>query len=187
MANMTIERVNLEGVSVVGQPVHLFSVGGVTGTLADAVAVVEGANSLAIEDAVQAAGASLRQRNGKLKELGTALSILSAAQAFLATSDSVDDTYVSGKLQTAADITRKYGLDIGLSGSSGSGWKISKGDATKAVAIVQQAINSENNEVTRASQSVQNFLGSRRLAFDREEGIIVKYVDSAKNIIRNIG
>ena len=187
MANMNIERVNLEGVSIVGQPVHLFSVGGVTGTLADAVAVVEGANSLAIEDAVEAAAASMRQRIGKLRELGEALSVISGAQAYLAASDSVDETYISPRLQTAGRIAKKYGLDLGMSGSEGSGWTITKGNCTKAVAILQQAINSENNEITRASQSVQNFLGSRRLAFSREEGIIVKYVDSAKNLIRNVG
>ena len=178
---------NLDGVSIVGQQVHQFSVGGVMGTLADAVAVVEGANSLAIEDAVEATAASMRQRVSKLKELGTALSVMSAAQAYLETSGKVDDAYISGKLQVVADVAEKYGLDVGLSGSEGSGWKITKGDATRAVAVIQQAINSENNEITRASQSVQNFLGARRIAFDREEGIIGKYFDGAKNVIRNMG
>ena len=122
----------------------------------------------------------------KLKELGDAMAVMSGVQAYLAGSDSVDDTYVSNKLQAVGLISRKYGLDLGLSGSEGLGWSITKGEATKAVAQLQQAINSENNETTRASQTIQNFLGAKRLAFNREEGIVVKYVDSSKNIIRNV-
>lgn len=184
---MQIERVALDGVTLVGQPVHLFKTEGKLGTLADAVTLVEQSNTLAIEDAAQAAAVSLRTRIGKLKELGNAMAVMSAVQAYLAGEDSVSDTYVTNELQIVGRVAKKYNLELDLDGSESTGWSVTKGDATSTVAKLQQAINSENNEITRASQTVQNFLGAKRLAFNREEGIVLKYVQSSNNLVRNVG
>lgn len=184
MEDLEVGRVRMEGVSLVGQPVRMFSVGGKVCTLAEAVAHIEQIHSLAIEDAVASSSVTLRQRIGKLKDLGRAMAVMAKLQANISGEDSMDKTYVSNQLQVVAQVARQYNIQLPLVGSDGSGYSITRGDATKATTILQQEINNENNNITRASNEVQNFLGARRIAFDREEGIIMKSVDSSGNIIR---
>ena len=184
MGSLEVGRVRLGGVSLVGQPVQMFTIGGKACTLAEAVAQIEQFHSLAIEDAVSAASVTLRQGIAKLKELGQAMAVIAEVQANVDAEDSIDESYAYSRLSIVASIASKYNIKLPLRGAAGSGYTIAKGDVTKAAAILQQAINNENNNVTRVSSEVQNFLGARRIAFDREEGVIMKSVDSLGNIIR---
>ena len=184
MESLEVGRVRLDGVSVVGQPVQMFTIGGKVCTLAEAVAQIEQFHSLAIENAVSAASVTLRQGNGKLEDLGLAMAVIAEVQANVESAASIDEEYAYGRLSIVARVASKYNIKLPVRGTAGSGYSIAKGDVTKAAAILQQEINNENNNITRIANEVQNFLGARRIAFDREESVIVKSVDSLGNIIR---
>lgn len=182
--SMTIERKPIAGLMVLGLPQYEYAVDGETCTFADALHRAELSNVVAVQDAAMAVSRSLRLRMRKLEDLGGVLAVLSRGQTYMA-NEKTDDTYSAAELSKVAEIAAGYDLDLGIR-QAGSVWTITKGEISRAMTIVQQAINTENNSLAMTNQALDNFMTAKSTADQRVTSLVSRIMDGAKDIIRNV-
>ena len=182
--SMTIERKPIAGELVLGLQQYEYAVDGETCTFDEALHRAELSNVVAVQDAALAVSRSLRLRMRKLDDLGYVLSVLSRGMTYIA-DEKTDDTYSDAELSKVVEIAAGYDLDLGIR-QSGGVWSITKGEISRAMTIVQQAINTENNSLAMTNQALDNFMTAKSTADQRVTSIVSRIMDGAKDIIKNV-
>ena len=182
----TIERRGISGLTVLGRQQYEYESEGRLGSLGFAARAVELQMTDAIQRGMLALSKQVRQRIRKLEELGDMLAILGEAQANTVGSGPDDTvTDLNGvKRQRLDDLVRKYELE-GVT-FSGPGGALTTADVSRDLAAVQQAINTENNQINLNTQALQNFSETRTIVDQRLASIINRLADGTADIIRSV-
>ena len=180
-----IERVAISGLSVMGVQQYEYGFDGTTGALIDALNTVEMCNGDAVREAAQAISTSLRARMRKLDDLGWALGVLSGAQALLK-DDKTSDIYTSKDLERVKDIAESYDLKLGFDTTVGSGAVLTKGDVSKALAVVQEEIDTENSGIQKSMQALTAMIDAQSIADQRQSALSNVFYRGIGDLTRNI-
>lgn len=182
----TIERRGISGLTVLGRQQYEYESESRLGSLSFAARAVELQMTDAIQRGMLALSKQVRLRIRKLEELGDVLALLGAAQADTVGSDpdEVVPDQSGSRRQRLADLVRKYELEgVTFSGPSGA---LTTADVSRDLAAVQQAINTENNQINLNNQALQNFSETRTIVDQRLASIISRMADGTADIIRSV-
>lgn len=182
----TIERKGISGLTVLGRQQYEYESEARLGSLSFAARAVELQMTDAIQRGMLALSKQVRLRIRKLEELGDMLAILGGAQAETVGSD--PDDIATGvdavKRQKLSDLVAKYELEgITFSGPAGA---LTTADISRDLAAIQQAINTENNQINLNNQTLQNFSETRSIVDQRLVSIISRLADGTADIIRSV-
>ena len=196
MGNL-IDTTPIEGLKVYGQQMVDYAVGGDVHQAFDrAMAVAAFAEATAIEAEAEAYSEVLKMRKRKLEELGDCVSKLSRMITAM-DADSSDDKYPEDSLYdpTLRDIKNtlgKYGVTLKITDKGPPDLPVAVcyveyGDASKAKANAEYAMDNEDNDLQQDMVTLQGLISKRDEAFNNASKIIKKYNNTARSIINMIG
>ena len=191
-----IETNAIGGFKVYGQQMVEYSVEGTNGKdFASAIAMASLAESTAIEVEADAFAAVVRSRQRKISELGDALAILSQAISTMKTGSGQTSSDTSDSIQalkTAQTYLSRYGLSLPLSivdidQPSIHICTVTRGDAERARANTEYAIDMENNDMQQDMITLQGLISKRDNSFSTASKVLKKVSSTTTSIIKSIG
>ena len=183
-----IEPTPISGFKVYGQQMYDFSVQGSDhNDFGLAIAIAAFAESTAIETETDAFSSVLRMRQTKLKELGSALSIITQSASTLKVGKdqkSSDKTDANAALWDAHDILKRYDVyDLPVSSDN----KSDREHIEKARTETEYAMDMENNDMQQDMITLQGLVSKRDNSYSTASKVMKKVVSTGDSIINSIG
>ena len=183
MADLIVQD-KIPGVAVYGVEQYSYTVDGASGKdYAAALAAASFKEAVAVEQALTAYTAVVRQRERKLEDLGEVLAILNKAYATMRTKNQErgDKSDADDRLVSAKNTAATYGVTISLT----DGNKITRGNTMTAQNNVQYAMDREDNELKQDMVSLNSYITKRDNSYSTAAKFVKKYAGSADAVIRN--
>ena len=183
MADLIVQD-KIPGVAVYGVEQYSYTVDGASGKdYAAALAAASFKEAVAVERALTAYTAVVRQRERKLEDLGGVLAVLNKAHSTMKTKDQErgDKSDADDRLVSAKNTAAKYGITISLT----DGNKITRGNTMTAQNNVQYAMDREDNELKQDMVSLNSYITKRANSYSTAAKFVKKYAGSADAVIRN--
>jgi len=185
-----IEARVIAGADVYGVPQNEYVVDGKAGhDYTDALTAAAFRQSAAVEADLTAMGAVVRARQTKLDELNQALSTIVYAIGTMRASTDGDSSDLSDKIDALIDaqvVAGRYDVPaIPLAGDSGN--QIRRGDAQKASANLQHAMDLEGNALQQDNVSLQNLISKRDSTYQTAMSVVKKSLNVGKTLVKALG
>jgi len=188
-----IEARVIAGADVYGVPQNEYVVDGKAGhDYTDALTAAAFRQSTAVEADLTAMGAVVRARQTKLNELNQALSTIAYAIGTMRVGNNdkpADSSDLSDKIDALIDaqvVAGKYDVPaIPLAGDSGN--QIRRGDAQKASANLQHAMDLEGNALQQDNVSLQNMISKRDSTYQTAMSVVKKSLNVGKTLVKALG